>query len=139
MHEYVGTCPCGRVEVRLLSELMPAEFQPRSDAQTCGFCRAHDGVWISDARGTLGLRAADETSVRTFASERVQFHFCSACDTLVYASFEDGLRTVAVVRVALFETIRNAALPTLATTFEGESSEAGRQRRLEKWTPVQGG
>ena len=53
--------------------------------------------------------------------------------TLAYASFED----VAVVRLALFESIRNAALPTVITTFETETVAAGRRRRLEKWTPVQ--
>jgi hypothetical protein len=69
----------------------------------------------------------------------VQFHLCSACGTLVYASFEDVSRTVAVVRLALFESIRSAALPTVITNFETESVEVGRQRRLEKWTPVQRG
>ena len=139
MREYVGKCLCGRIEVRLFSELIPGQFQPRSDAQTCRFCSEHDGVWISDPRGTLRLRAVDETSVRTFASEQVRFHFCSACNTLMYASFEDAARTVAVVRVALYESIRGAALPTLITNFETEGLATGRQRRLEKWTPVQRG
>jgi hypothetical protein len=137
MHEYIGKCVCGRIELRLASELAPAQFQPRSDAATCQFCSKHDGVWISDPSGMLRLSAAAATSVRRFASEQVQFHFCLACNTLVYASFEDESRAVAVVRVALFESIRAAALPTLFTNFEAESVAAGRQRRLEKWTPVQ--
>jgi hypothetical protein len=139
VHEYVGRCECGEVEVRLSSVLTPAEFQPRSDAQTCRFCSEHDGVWISDPRGTLGVRAVDATTVRRFASEQVQFHFCSACNTLVYATFEDNSRVVAVVRVALFEAIRGAALPNSPTNFEGESAATGRQRRLARWTPVERG
>ena len=137
MHEYVGKCPCGRIDVRLVSALTPGQFQPRSDAQTCRFCSEHDGVWVSDPKGTLRLRAGDETSIRRFASEEVQFHFCAACSTLVYATFEEEARTVAVVRVALFEAIRSAAAPTLTTNFETESVAVGRQRRLEKWTPVE--
>jgi len=137
MREYVGACACGSVEVRLTSALAPSEFQPRSDASTCAFCREHDGVWISDPAGALAIRAADRTSVRTFASERVGFHFCAACNELVYATFGDSSREVAVVRAALFEAIRSAARPTLATNFEGEQLEGARQRRLEKWTPVQ--
>jgi hypothetical protein len=43
---------------------------------------------------------------------------------------------VAVVRVALFEAIRQAARPTLVTNFEAESVADGRQRRLANWTPV---
>jgi hypothetical protein len=90
-------------------------------------------VWISDPRGTLRLPAAEATTVRTFASEQVQFHFCSACSTLVYASFED----VAVVRLVLFESIRSAGLPTVIATFEAETVAEGRRRRLERWTPIQ--
>jgi hypothetical protein len=137
MHEYIGRCACGRIELRLASELAPAQFQPRSDAATCQFCSEHDGVWISDPRGTLSVPAAGATTVRRFASEQVQFHSCPACNTLVYASFEDESRLVAVVRVALFESIRAVALPTVFTNFETESVAAGRQRRLAKWTPVQ--
>jgi hypothetical protein len=138
VHEYVGRCGCGHVQVRLASELAPAQFQPRSDAATCQLCSEHDGVWISDPKGTLTV-GADETTVRRFASEQVQFHFCSACNTLVYASFEDSSRVVAVVRVALFEAIRGAALPTSPTSFEGESVVTGRERRLARWTPVERG
>ena len=32
MNEYIGTCHCGQVEVRLVSQLRPEEFRPRSDA-----------------------------------------------------------------------------------------------------------
>ena len=133
MHEYVGQCPCSRLQFRLVSELAPRQFQPRSDKPTCRFCSQHDGVWISDRGSTLQLPVADTTTVRAFASEQVQFHFCSACSTLAYARLVD----VAVVRLALFEAIRSAALPTVITTFETETVEAGRRRRLEKWTPVQ--
>jgi len=133
MHEYVGQCPCGRVELWLFGQLAPAQFQPRSDKPTCRLCSEHDGVWISDPRGELRLPAADATTVRTFASEQVQFHFCSGCRTLAYASFVD----VAVVRLALFESIRSSARPVVITNFETETVAAGRQRRLEKWTPVQ--
>jgi hypothetical protein len=133
MHEYVGQCPCRRLQFRLASELVPRQFQPRSDKPTCLFCSQHDGVWISDPGGTLQLPAEGATTVRTFASEQVQFHFCSACGTLAYARFED----VAVVRLALFESIRSKALPTVVTNFETETAAAGRRRRLEKWTPVQ--
>jgi hypothetical protein len=136
MHDHVGHCACGRIEVHLRSALAPEQFQPRTDAPSCAFCRAHDGVWISDPRGTLELRAADLTTIQTFASGQVQFHFCAACDTLVYARFDDADRAVAVVRVALFDAIRNAAPAPVLTNFEDETPSVGRQRRLEKWTPV---
>lgn len=139
MHEYIGRCQCGGLELRLVSELAAGQFQPRSDEPTCRFCSEHGGVWISDPRGALRLFAADATTVRTFASEQVQFHFCSVCSTLAYACFEDGSRAVAVVRLAPFESIRSAALPTVITNFETETVAAGRRRRLENWTPVQRG
>jgi hypothetical protein len=138
MHDYLGRCTCGRVEIHLNSSLEPSEFQPRSDAATCAFCREHDGVWISDPKGMLTLASDDGTSVRTFASEQVQFHFCPECHDLTYAIFDDGSGTkpVAVARVALFEAIRGEAPPTVTTNFEGEAQDVGRRRRLEKWTPV---
>jgi hypothetical protein len=139
MHDYVGQCVCGRIEVHLDSDFTPGQFQPRSDAPTCGFCTAHDGVWISDPKGILRIHAADQTTIKRFASGQVQFHFCAACDTLLYALFEDAsaATTVAVVRVGLFESIRSSAQPTLITNFETETVALGRQRRLEKWTLVQ--
>lgn len=132
MLEYVGKCSCGRVEVRLRSALAPSELQPRSDAETCAFCKEHDGVWISDPGGTLFVRSADPTRVETFASEQVQFHFCADCGTLAYAVFEK----VGVARVALFEGLSAGAPSAAKTNFEGETLDAARQRRLEKWTPV---
>jgi len=112
MVEYIGKCSCGAVEARLSSNLAPEQFQPRSDASSCGFCREHDGVWISDP--------------------------AAACGDLAYALFADASQetAVAVVRVGLFEAIRSAARPVLVTSFEGETVEAGRQRRVAKWTPV---
>lgn len=106
-------------------------FQPRTDAASCSFCAAHDGVWISDPEGLL--RVEGDTRTRRFATEQVEFHFCSGCNELVYALFEDR----AVVRVALFPTIRDAALPVAEAHIDGETREAGRARRLAKWTRVE--
>jgi hypothetical protein len=138
MHCYVGSCTCGLLEVRLQSGLTAEQFQPRSDAPTCGFCREHDGVWISDRNGSIELRATDRTNVRRFGSRQVEFHFCPGCNQLAYAVCADAARdsALAVIRVALFESIRVAAQPTLITNFEGEPPAVGRQRRLDKWTPV---
>ena len=36
----------------------------------------------------------------------------------------------------MFEAIRDAALPTVATHFDGEARAAGQARRLANWTPV---
>jgi hypothetical protein len=138
MHDYIGRCPCGTLQLSLRSALAPGQFQPRSDAATCEVCRKYDGVWISDPAGTLSVRSSVEAQIRRFASGQVQFHFCPSCASLVYATFEDApsRRCVAVMRLAVFEPIRSAALPTVVTNFDGETLEAGRQRRLERWTPV---
>jgi hypothetical protein len=138
VQDYAGMCGCGRLEVRLETGVAPDQFRPRSDAATCGFCREHDGVWISDPRGALVLPAGGRTRVTRFASEQVEFHFCLDCQELAYAVFTDTAldRVVAVVRVGLFEAIRAAAQPTLVTCFEGQTLEGGRQRRLDTWTPV---
>lgn len=138
MDAYRGNCRCGQVEVRLVSDLKPTDFQPRSDALTCDFCLTHDGVWISDPRGALDLPPIAQTVVARFASKQVEFHSCVRCDDLIYALFEEAgsAKPVAVIRLALFVGIRAAARPVIMTHFEGEAPAVGRQRRLESWTPV---
>lgn len=130
MSEYTGKCTCGRIEVRLQSEVSPERFQPRSDAANCRFCSQHDGVWISDPTGELRVSSSARTRTERFASEQVEFHFCADCNELVYARFED----VAVVRVALFPAIRGVAAPPSTTNFDGETTERGRDRRRANWT-----
>jgi hypothetical protein len=139
MRDFFGRCRCGAIEVHLGSSLDAADFVPRSDAATCGFCRVHDGVWISDPGGELRLAPANRTVVRRFASREVAFHFCEACGELAYALFDDPARTVGVVRLGLFASIAVAARPPVATCFEDESREDGRARRLARWTTVHPG
>jgi hypothetical protein len=138
MVEYLGTCPCGQVQLTLFSEIAAEDFKPRSDAEFCEFCRAHDGVWISDPKGSISLRALDLTRVERFASGQVQFHICAVCGTLVYALFEDAAlrKRVAVARIALFDAISRRTLPVAEFNFEGETLEAAANRRLKFWTPV---
>jgi hypothetical protein len=125
-----GECRCGRVRVELSTARAPESFQPRTDAESCAFCAAHDGVWISDPEGEL--RVHGETRTHRFATEQVEFHFCSGCDELVYARFEDR----AVVRLALFPTIRDRARPVAAAKIDGESLDEGRVRRRARWTQL---
>lgn len=138
MFEYEGRCSCGRVELRFESELAPEKIQPRSDAATCRFCREHDGVWISDPRGTLEVHSAEVTRIERTGSRQVAFHFCPGCGDLVYATLEDESsgRVVGITRIALFEKIRDAAPPVRALNFDGEAVEAARKRRLANWTPL---
>src|SRR6478609_6263349 len=107
---YLGSCRCGATRVTFCSRLTPEEFRPRSDAQTCGFCREHGGIWISDPRGRLLLDANNETTVTRFASGEVAFHFCAKCRELTYAIFREltNERQLAVVRRALFSQIAAA-------------------------------
>jgi hypothetical protein len=138
MSEYLGMCSCGQVELILRSELAAGDFRPRSDSKTCEFCRTHDGVWISDPKGSIAFRAHDRTSVKAFASGQVQFHFCADCGALAYALFDDPIQRmrVAVARMALFDAIARKKLPVAEFRFEYETLEAARRRRLLSWTPV---
>lgn len=138
MEEYLGKCPCGQVQLTLFIEIAAKDFTPRSDAKFCEFCRAHDGVWISDRKRSISLRAGDRTCVERFASGQVQFHFCAVCETLVYALFEDAVlkKRVAVARIALFDAIPCRHLPVAEFNLERETPNAARSRRLMNWTPI---
>jgi hypothetical protein len=98
-------------------------------------CRRHDGTWISDPGGWLEA-APGLTRVERFATEQVAFHFCPGCGALAYATFEHAGVHVAVVRLALFETLRTLVPPARVVSFEAESIEVARDRRLRSWTPV---
>ena len=134
---YLGSCRCGATRVTFCSRLTPEEFRPRSDAQTCGFCREHGGIWISDPRGRLLLDANNETTVTRFASGEVAFHFCAKCRELTYAICRElaGERQVAIARRALFPQIAAAEQAVVSTNFEGSSLKDARKRRSETWTP----
>jgi len=137
IQRYIGHCSCGATRVTLHSELAPEEFQPRSDAQTCGFCQRHGGIWISDPRGSLVIAASNATRTEQFATAQVQFHFCATCNELAYAIYVDGADgKVAVVRRDLFAQIGSSARPVVNTNFEGEADVDARQRRLRNWTVV---
>lgn len=138
MAEYKGQCRCAAIQVALISDMKPEEFQPRSDAQTCHFCEQHKGIWISDPKGSLIVRQYGATDVQQFASGQVNFHFCAKCCELTYAAYTDAQsgKMVAVVRRDLFAQIAPVAKPVLSTNFEGESTTAGQARRLANWTPV---
>lgn len=138
MIKYQGVCSCGEVKVALHSDLRPEEFQPRSDAQTCHFCQEHKGIWISDAKGFVDIDPSNVTSIKTFASRQVKFHFCVKCKDLTYALYSDsaGVKEVAVVRRDLFEAIAPFAKPVMITDFDGEAQDVGQKRRLANWTPV---
>ena len=138
MRKYIGRCRCRGTELHLRSRLLPEQFQPRSDAETCNFCKQYDGTWISDPEGTLVSQSHSATQVKKFASEQVQFHFCAACGELIFArAVALTGRWVAVARVALFEDIRHRARPVLPTVFDGESEEAAGSRRSKNWTPLE--
>jgi hypothetical protein len=136
-HEYQGSCRCGKTKVILASNLEPEDFEPRSDAESCHFCRAYDGVWISDPHGVLQINENNTTAVRTFASRQVKFHFCGACGELAYAIYlTASAKEVAVARAALFDVIVAAARTIRITNFEGEPPSAAGERRTNNWTPV---
>ena len=132
MAAYLGACSCGATRVTLTSPRAPGDFEPRSDAEHCAFCREHGGIWISDPAGTLAIEPGNATTTRRFASDQVEFHFCAACGELAYAVFE----RVGVARRDLFAAIAPLAKPVVATNFDGEALDRGRARRLAAWTPL---
>jgi hypothetical protein len=122
----------------LVTELGPEEFQPRSDAATCDFCREHRGVWISDPKGALIIPEANRTATKRTGSGVVEFHFCARCAEMTYAIYSDAAeaKRVAVARRDLFEPIAGAAKPVAVTKFENADVAAARARRLQNWTLV---
>jgi hypothetical protein len=62
--------------------------------------------------------------------------FCKECGTLCYGLFEDEAKQYAVIRARTFDDISLDLKKTVVTDFEGEEKSVGRERRKNRWTPV---
>jgi hypothetical protein len=134
-YAYNGACPCGDTTLVLHSNQAPETFIPRTDAPFCGFCRQHEGVWISDAQGVLVFNpSVQETRVQQFASGTAAFHFCKQCETLCVATIDTPV-SKAVVRVALLPDIAENAQPVTTRNLNHETPEVRENRRVQHWTP----
>lgn len=135
---FEGGCHCGSIEFTYATARLPRRWSLR--ACQCGFCRAHGLKVTSDPEGEVQFRFIHPEYLRRyrFGLRTADFLVCKECGTCVGAVMLSGRGAQAAINVnALKEPPRG--LPTArAVSFDGESAEGRRARRIQEWTPVSG-
>jgi len=130
-------CHCGNLELTLETALQP-EALPVRECQ-CSFCRSHRVRACSDPHGSVRIhvQAVEDLSRYRFGLRTADFLVCRRCGNYLGAviTTPDG-RAYATANVNLFEAVQRFAQPAVAVSYEGETEEQRRARRMANWTPV---
>ncbi len=130
-----GSCHCRNLRFRLhwpeASKPIPAR------ACGCSFCRKHGGVWTAHPEARLELQVEDAGAVERYAFETrtADFHVCTRCGVVPWASSLIEGRHYAVVNVNAFDAIDPQDLQRTEVSFDGERSEDRLTRRAARWIP----
>lgn len=131
-----GRCHCGSVQAVFETALDPDVIQVR--ACQCDFCRSRGGRTVSDPRGRLIFRFAEDDVIRyRFASRSADFLICARCGAYVGVVMPDpegdiGVLNAAGVGLDILALRAADALQHLDT----ETPEDKRARRRARWSPV---
>jgi hypothetical protein len=128
---FAGACHCGTVRAALETSAEPAVR-----ACSCAFCRRHGAHTVSDPAGSLRIEAARTLHRYRFGLETADFLLCPGCGVYVAAVVADGEALRATLNVAGMDVAPLAARDAEPVSYDGESAEARRARRLARWTPT---
>lgn len=132
MTTYDGSCHCGALSIRLVSEKKPEEM--RVGRCGCSFCRRHGARTMGDAAGSLEFRCRPGTLSRyRFGLGITDYLLCANCGTYVGAVMDDANGPIGIVNVNALD-IRDAFDPTPALHhYDGEDEVRRRSRRRKFW------
>ena len=130
-----GKCHCGNIAFSLDWPDDASGIPAR--ACDCSFCVKHGGVWTSNSRATLLATVDDAALVSKYAfgTKTADFHVCSRCGTVPFATCEIVGRLYAVVNVNTFENADPSRLLKSASSLQGEDVESRLERRKRNWIP----
>ncbi|MFP4003257.1 MAG: aldehyde-activating protein [Alphaproteobacteria bacterium] len=130
-----GQCHCGNLKIRLETDKAAAELQPRRCA--CGFCARHGARTVTDPQGraSVTLHEPDEIRLYRFGLNTADFLICRECGVYAAAVIEQDGEFFATLNINLFARRNEFPLPR-AVSYEGETAEERRARRITRWTPA---
>jgi len=135
MQAYHGGCHCGALRITFETAREPAELQRR--ACQCSFCRAHNGVTVSDPDGAIRVDAKADKLVRyQFGLKVSDFLICGNCGVYVGAIYFEGDEAWGVVNVNALDERNSFSAAIDAISYDGETPGSRGDRRKTKWTPV---
>lgn len=112
----------------------PGALDVRADQ--CSFCRKHGGHTATDPNGLIVIEAdAALLSRYQFGLKSADFLVCKSCGVYAGAFMDDpsGARFTLNLNILDERSAFGAARPV---SFEGETLELRRARRLKNWTPA---
>jgi len=136
MAEYAGSCHCGAIGYRYVSDQAPSNWAIR--ACQCGFCRAHDALSASDPAATIDFVASESALLQRyrFGLKTADFLLCRRCGVYIGALIETSRGRFGIINThALTEPPADLAEP-LPMHYDNEVVAGRVTRREEKWSPV---
>lgn len=136
MTEYHGSCHCGALNYRFVTDLPPEEWPVR--ACQCSFCRLHSAATTSDPAGSLIFGAADAAALQRyrFGARTADFLICRGCGTYIGATAKLDLARFGVVNLHALQSIPQELRAPTAMYYDEESIDARLLRRAARWTPL---
>lgn len=136
MPTFAGRCHCGNLETTLQTGSAAADLPLRSCA--CTFCRRHGSRTAADARGNATIKSKDGAllSRYRFGLGLAEMIVCARCGCYAGAVMEHEGKFVSALNVNLFDDPAFAGRAGDSVSYDGETAEARRARRLKLWTPT---
>ncbi|MCL4720732.1 MAG: aldehyde-activating protein [Gammaproteobacteria bacterium] len=133
-----GSCHCGAIEYTWTTAL-PARRWPLQLCQ-CAFCRGHGARMAADLAGELQFRFERPEFLRRyrFGLRTADFLVCKECGTFVAAVLLSGRGAQGAVNINTLKAMPAGVQPGKPVSWDGESAEQRRARRVQSWTPVVG-
>jgi len=131
MHKFNGGCHCGNILVEIGLTRAPSKYSPR--ACDCDFCRKHGAAYVSDAQGSVIIRAKDERDVGKYrqGSGQADCLVCRNCGVLIGAFHSSDGRLYAAV---------NAKIVDSQVTFAAEQSVSPKKlsdvEKVGRWRDI---
>jgi hypothetical protein len=136
--DFEGGCHCGAIEFTYATAELPRRWSLR--ACQCGFCRAHGLRAASDPGGEVRFRFIHPEYLRRyrFGLRTADFLVCKECGTCIGAVLLSGRGVQAAINVNALKDPPGGLPKARVVSFDGESAEVRRARRIREWTPVSG-
>jgi hypothetical protein len=131
-NEIHGSCHCGNLTYRLLTEVPLSEI--RSRACDCGFCRIHAARNWSDPEGSVTIDVADARALSRyrFALRTADFFVCRVCGAYLGAVLIENDDAWSTVNLRLSELTADEQPASYGA--EDEAQRVARRKRT--WTPT---
>ena len=133
---HTGACHCGAITVAFRTGLAAGALTIR--ACQCSFCRRHGVKAVADPAGSLRIEAkADGLMHYRFGLQTADFLICRDCGCYVAAMIDTAGQRRATLNVSATAIAGLSERPAEPVSYDGESVDERKARRLRSWTPVE--